>query len=95
MKKQRAELRMIDIIQSVKEDNVIISVRDYGEGIDQSIKDRIFKPFVTSRVDGSGIGLAICKTIIEDHDGKIWAENMPGGGAKLSFSLKFISNEQI
>lgn len=80
----------IDITQDIDHDNVIISVRDFGEGIDESIKEKLFKPFVTLKKDGMGIGLAICRSIIEDHNGKIWAENMLDGGAKFSFSLKTV-----
>jgi K+-sensing histidine kinase KdpD len=43
--------------------------------------------------EGLGIGLSICRSIIEDHDGKIWAENMPDGGAKFSFSLRILKDE--
>jgi signal transduction histidine kinase len=80
----------INITQVVDNDNVSISVRDYGQGIDESIKDKLFKPFITLKKEGMGIGLSICRSIIEDHNGKIWAENMPDGGAKFSFSLKIV-----
>lgn len=88
-----ASNKTIDINQSFKEENVIISVRDYGRGIDESIKDVVFKPFVTSKIEGMGIGLAICRSIIEDHNGKIWAENKKDGGAEFSFSLKILKDE--
>jgi signal transduction histidine kinase len=73
--------------------SVILSVRDFGTGIDESIKDELFKPFITNRIKGFGIGLAVSKSIIEDHGGRVWAENMPDGGAKFSFSLKIIKDE--
>jgi C4-dicarboxylate-specific signal transduction histidine kinase len=88
-----ASKKTIDINQTFKEENVIISVRDYGRGIDESIKDVVFKPFVTSKIEGMGIGLAICRSIIEDHNGKIWAENKKDGGAEFSFSLKIFKDE--
>ena len=93
MTKHQTQNPRIDITQSINDSNVIISIRDYGNGIDESIKDKIFKPFVTSRVDGSGIGLSICKSIIDDHNGKIWVENKEDGGAKFSFSMKIIKDE--
>jgi C4-dicarboxylate-specific signal transduction histidine kinase len=86
--------KIIEINQSFDENNVIVTVRDYGKGIEESIKDKLFKPFVTLKKEGMGIGLAICRSIIEDHEGKIWAENMPDGGAKFSFSLKIIKDEK-
>ena len=92
MKKNNISNRMIEINQSFDGDDVIVSVRDNGEGIDESIKEKLFKPFVTLKKEGMGIGLAICRSIIEDHEGKIWAENMPDGGAKFSFSLKILKD---
>ncbi|RPI74044.1 MAG: GHKL domain-containing protein [Ignavibacteriales bacterium] len=80
----------INITQVIDDDNVIVSVRDYGQGIDESIKDKLFKPFVTLKKEGMGIGLSICRSIIEDQGGKIWAENMPDGGAKFSFSINTV-----
>jgi PAS domain S-box-containing protein len=69
-------------------DLVTISICDSGKGIASAIKDKIFQPFFTTSRDGLGIGLRICKSIIEGHDGRIWAENNPAGGATFSFSLK-------
>ena len=93
MEKLSTKNPAIDIIQNINNGKVIISIRDYSGGIDEVVKERIFKPFVTSRVDGSGIGLSICKSIIDDHNGKIWVENKTDGGAEFSFSLKIYDNE--
>ena len=84
----------ISITQTVNQDNVVLSVRDYGEGITESLKEKLFNPFFTSKKEGMGIGLSICRSIIDDHDGKIWAENMPDGGAEFSFSLKIFKDEK-
>ena len=72
---------------------VTLSVRDYGAGIADSIKDKLFKPFVTSKKEGLGIGLSISQSIIHDHKGKIWAENKPDGGAEFSFSLNIHTDD--
>lgn len=93
MERAGTRTNAISITQVIDEDNVIISVRDYGAGIDESIKEKLFKPFVTLKKEGMGVGLSICRSIIEDHDGKIWADNMHDGGAKFSFSLKIIKDE--
>jgi C4-dicarboxylate-specific signal transduction histidine kinase len=69
-------------------DMVIVSVSDSGPGISDAIKDIVFKPFFTTKKGGLGFGLAICRSIIEEHGGKIWIENNPDKGAKLAFSLK-------
>ena len=85
--------KLITVSLSNNDDNVIVSVEDNGSGIDKSIKEKLFRPFVTSKEEGTGIGLVICRTIIEDHGGKIWADNLPDSGAKFSFSLGKFKNE--
>ena len=94
MEKINASDKEITVSSSINNSEVIVSVCDKGPGINESMKDNLFKPFITSKKDGIGIGLTICRSIIEDHDGKIWAENMPEGGAKFSFSLKILKDEQ-
>jgi signal transduction histidine kinase len=70
------------------EDEVIISIKDRGTGIDADIRDKLFSKFVTKSDTGSGLGLYISKGIVEAHGGKIWAENnADGGGATFAFSL--------
>jgi two-component system sensor kinase FixL len=90
VEKINASNREITVASTINNSEVIVSVRDNGEGIDEAIKDKLFKPFITSKKEGTGIGLVICRSIIEDHGGKIWAENMPDGGAKFSFSLQTV-----
>ena len=73
---------------SVETGEVIISIRDRGTGIDPAIKDKLFSKFFTKSETGTGLGLYICKGIIESHGGRIWAENnRDGKGATFSFSL--------
>ncbi|MGE5796320.1 MAG: ATP-binding protein [Ignavibacteria bacterium] len=93
IERSKTENKKIFLTQHVNHENVTVSVRDFGEGIDEALKPDIFKPFVTSTKEGTGIGLAICRSIIENHEGKIWAENKPDGGAEFSFSLKICKNE--
>jgi len=69
-------------------DTVIVSISDSGPGIAESRQAFLFQPFFTTKKDGLGLGLAICRSIIEEHGGRIWAENNPGAGATFSFSLK-------
>ena len=88
MVKMTAGERRITITLKELENWAVVSVSDTGPGIDEKIIDRIFKPFITSGENGFGIGLALSHTIIENHDGKIFAKNLPGGGAEFSFSLK-------
>ncbi|MFL6407396.1 MAG: sensor histidine kinase, partial [Nitrososphaeraceae archaeon] len=73
---------------SITHDEVIISIKDRGTGIDPDIQDKLFSKFVTKSDTGSGLGLYISKGIVEAHGGKIWAENnSDGGGATFAFSL--------
>ena len=68
-----------------------VSVSDSGGGIAEEFRPRIFEAFVTSKSTGMGLGLAICRTIIEAHGGDIRAENAPDGGAVFRFTLPFAS----
>lgn len=66
---------------------VQVSVADTGCGIPPQIAARLFEPFVTSKPGGMGIGLPVCRGIIEAHGGRLWAEPAEGGGAIFRFSL--------
>ncbi|HTY66498.1 MAG TPA: AAA family ATPase [Alphaproteobacteria bacterium] len=76
-------------------DNVLVSVEDSGSGIDAANLDRIFDAFYTTKADGLGMGLSICRSIIEAHGGKLWAiANTPHGAAfhfRLPSSLEVTS----
>jgi signal transduction histidine kinase len=73
---------------------VIVSVKDSGAGIDPGIMPRLFTKFATKSEKGTGLGLFISKSIIECHDGSIWAENNPDGkGAMFAFSLPLSTNQ--
>ncbi len=69
----------------------VISVRDEGIGFDPKYAEKIFAVFqrlhAAAKYPGTGIGLAMCKRIIEGHGGRIWAESKPGAGARFYFSL--------
>src|SRR6185369_347509 len=66
-------------------DGVTICVADRGAGIGDPGKQ--FRPFYTTKSEGMGLGLAICRTVVESHGGRLWADAQPGGGARLSFRL--------
>jgi signal transduction histidine kinase len=66
----------------------IVSVKDNGQGIDPEVSPKLFEKFASKSYQGTGLGLFISKSIVEAHDGKIWAENNAvGKGATFSFSL--------
>ena len=66
---------------------VEIAVADTGPGVDPEVMARLFQPFATTKARGMGLGLAICRTIVEEHGGRLSAEPNPGGGARFSFRL--------
>jgi nitrogen-specific signal transduction histidine kinase len=67
--------------------NVVVSVRDSGPGLNDEQIARVFDPFYTTKSNGIGMGLAICRSIIEAHDGQLWAERNTPHGANFQFSL--------
>ncbi len=71
------------------QDEVLIQVIDNGPGVDDP--ERIFEPFLTTKEKGMGIGLAVSRSIVEAHGGRIWAENNPGGGATFCVVLPLSS----
>ena len=66
---------------------VEVHVRDTGPGIAPRVRERLFEPFVSSKETGLGLGLSICKRLIEAHSGTIRGENAPEGGALFAFTL--------
>ena len=68
-------------------DGVTVSVRDNGSGVGVESLSKIFTPFYTTKRDGLGMGLGICKSIVESHGGRIWLENNPDRGARACFVM--------
>ena len=81
----------LDLMKEKDKQNVFVSVKDTGSGIDSEILPRLFTRFVTKSDRGTGLGLYISKGIIEAHGGKIWAENnLKEMGATVNFSLTIV-----
>ncbi|HEU4778540.1 MAG TPA: MASE1 domain-containing protein [Steroidobacteraceae bacterium] len=70
---------------------ILCAIRDRGPGVASDDLERIFQPFVSTKVQGLGMGLAICRSIIEAHGGRLWAQNEPDGGATFAFSARMSS----
>jgi signal transduction histidine kinase len=77
----------LTIRSRVTEGTVAVSVEDTGSGISDEAISRIFDPFFTTKETGMGLGLAICRTIIEAHDGKLEVERLAEGGTRFQFRL--------
>jgi signal transduction histidine kinase len=68
-------------------DRVEVTVQDTGPGISSEVLGRIYEPFFSTKPDGLGMGLSICRSIAEAHGGRLEASNAPGGGATFVFAL--------
>jgi two-component system sensor kinase FixL len=73
---------------------VEVSVRDHGTGLTSDNLTKIFDPFYTTKRDGLGMGLAISRSIIEAHGGRLWAENNADRGATFYFTIPVITSEE-
>jgi PAS domain S-box-containing protein len=78
-----------------RDDRVRLSVQDVGTGINPQDIDRLFEAFYTTKAGGMGIGLSVSRSIIERHQGRLWAEANDGPGATFSFSLPCRSESVI
>ena len=87
LRDQPAAQRQITIRSRRDQGAVILEVEDRGCGLAPEVAQRLFEPFVTTKVGGMGIGLSICRTIIRDHGGAIEAAPGPAGGAVFRIRL--------
>ena len=70
------------------------SVIDAGSGVSTEIQEQLFRPFFTTKTQGTGLGLASSRAIIEAHEGTIGFENRPGGGSRFWFRLPYADRER-
>jgi two-component system sensor kinase FixL len=64
-----------------------IAVKDTGPGISEDIAKQLFSPFLSTKTSGMGVGLSICRRIVEAHGGRMWLEEPLGGGADFRFTV--------
>lgn len=70
-----------------------IAVIDTGPGLAPEVASKLFQPFVTTKAQGMGVGLSICRTIIDAHGGSIRAEPNPAGGTIFRFTLRRVTED--
>ncbi|MET0336202.1 MAG: ATP-binding protein [Caulobacter sp.] len=85
---EQSQQRRLVVATSPADDNmVLLSVSDTGSGLAEEVRDHLFQAFITTKPSGMGVGLSICRTIVEAHGGKIFAQNNADGGATFAFTL--------
>jgi signal transduction histidine kinase len=74
-------------------DEILVTVRDSGPGIDPEDLERIFDSFYTTKPTGMGLGLSICSSIVDAHGGRLWADVNEPRGAVFQFTLPAVNND--
>ncbi|MFD1702939.1 PAS domain S-box protein [Methylopila henanensis] len=93
---ERAPRRELEIATEALPDGLLaVSVTDTGPGVAPEIAGRLFQPFVSTKDDGMGVGLSICRTIVEAHGGRLDMSSPPGGGAKFTFTLRAVDEREL
>src|SRR6266853_1951597 len=73
--------------QEGEDDQVVVTVQDSGTGLDPKIREQIFDAFYTTKGEGTGMGLSISRSLVQDHGGRLWASTNQGPGATFQFTL--------
>lgn len=81
----KSSVGKLDLKVALHHDQIEVSVTDHGHGLTDP--ERLFEPFFSTKTEGLGMGLNICRTIIESHHGRLWASNNPDGGTIFRFTL--------
>lgn len=87
MRNAPSERRRLHVALSEVEGQMLIRVIDFGEGIPPEVQSKLFTPFFTTKAEGMGMGLNICRSIVEFHQGRLWVEDNPEGGTIACVTL--------
>ncbi|MGA8624868.1 MAG: ATP-binding protein, partial [Pseudolabrys sp.] len=89
-----SQTRVLRIKTELSQSNKVhLSIEDTGTGIKPSDVARVFKPMFTTKARGMGMGLSICQSIIENHDGRIWVSPRANGGSIFQFELPMAASK--
>ena len=91
MRAKPPQARCLTIDLRQREDSLELRVIDRGEGIPAAVKEKLFTPFFSTKSEGMGMGLNICRSIVEFHHGRLWVEDNPSGGSIFAISLPVTS----
>ena len=80
--------RVVEVEAELREGRVHIRIADHGPGIDAALAEQVFAPFFTTKAGGLGLGLNICRTIVEAHRGRLSFADRPGGGTVFTLELE-------
>ncbi|HCT85759.1 MAG TPA: PAS domain-containing sensor histidine kinase, partial [Candidatus Margulisbacteria bacterium] len=83
----RVEVGVVDEVEGLSGSMVRVRIADTGKGMSKDTRDNLFKPFFTTKENGTGLGLAVTRKIIEDHGGKISVESELGTGSNFNIYL--------
>jgi len=87
MRETPVKERRVVISAASDGDLVTIAVADKGSGVSEDTAEKLFSPFFSTKTEGMGMGLNICRSIIEFHQGRLWFEPNQGGGSVFKFTL--------
>ncbi|WP_213770543.1 PAS domain S-box protein [Bradyrhizobium sp. dw_78] len=90
---ETTERRELTLTVARDENMILFSVADTGMGINPAVAEQLFQPFLTTKASGMGVGLSICRSIIEAHGGRIWTEPGEAGGTRFQFTVPFVETE--
>jgi two-component system, LuxR family, sensor kinase FixL len=74
---------------------VEISFADRGPGLVDEVRAKLFQPFVTTKVHGMGVGLSVCRAIVESHGGRLWADDNPSRGTVFRFTVRHAGPDRL
>ena len=91
---ERSPVQRLAISSRRRDGMLLLAVEDSGPGIAAGMQERLFQPFTSTKSTGMGVGLSICRSIVESHGGRIWSEPSALGGTALKFTLPEVVHDE-